>query len=138
MRVAVTYENGKVFQHFGHAKQLKVYTIEDNQIKEEKILEVNENGHGALVELLSSNKIDILICGGIGSGAKEGLKNANIKFYGGVSGNADIVVKDFINGNLQYNENVHCEHHEHNEHSCNEHKCNEDKHGCSGNVTKNV
>lgn len=133
MIVAVTYENGSVFQHFGHTKQLKIYIIEDKCIKEEKILEVDENGHGALVELLVSNKVDILICGGIGNGAKEGLKNANIKFYGGVSGNADIVVKDFINGNLQYDINAHCEHHEHNEHSCNEHKCNEDKHGCSGN-----
>lgn len=133
MIVAVTYENGNVFQHFGHTKQLKIYIIEDKCIKEEKILEVDENGHVALVELLVSNKVDILICGGIGNGAKEGLKNANIKFYGGVSGNADIVVKDFINGNLQYDINAHCEHHEHNEHSCNEHKCNEDKHGCSGN-----
>ena len=34
---------------------------------------------------------------------------------------------------LKYNENAHCEYHEHNEHSCNEHKCNEDKHECSGN-----
>ena len=119
MIVAVTYENGNVFQHFGHTKQLKIYIIEDKCIKEEKILEVDENWHGALVDLLVSNKVDILICGGIGNGAKEGLKNANIKFYGGVSGNADIVVKDFINGNLQYDINAHCEHHEHNEHSCN-------------------
>lgn len=133
MIVAVTYKNGSVFQHFGHTKQLKIYNIEDNNIKEEKILEVNESGHRALVELLSNNEVQILICGGIGSGAKEGLEKANIKFYGGVLGNADSAIKDLLNGNLKYDENIHCEHHEHNEHSCNEHKCNEDKHGCSGN-----
>lgn len=133
MIVAVTYENGNVFQHFGHTKQLKIYDIEDNIIKEEKILEVNESGHGALIELLSSNGVEILICGGIGSGAKEGLEKANIRCYGGVLGNVDGAVKDLLNEKLKYNENIHCKHHEHNEHSCNEHKCNEDKHGCSGN-----
>ena len=130
MIVAVTYENGNVFQHFGHTKQLKIYHIEDNKIKEEKILEVNKSGHGALVELLSNNRVEILICGGIGSGAKEGLEKANIQYYGGVLGSADSAVKDLLNEKLKYNENIHCEH---NEHSCNEHKCNEDKHGCSGN-----
>ncbi len=133
MIVAVTYENGNVFQHFGHTKQLKIYDIEDNNIKEEKILEVNESGHGALVELLSSNGAQILICGGIGSGAKEGLEKANIQYYGGVLGSADNAVKDLLNKKLKYDENIHCKHHEHNEHSCNEHKCNEDKHGCLGN-----
>lgn len=134
MKIAVTYENGEVFQHFGHSKQLKIFDIENNNIKEEKILEVNENGHGALVNLLSDNDIEILICGGIGSGAKDALEKANIKCYGGVLGNADSAVKDFLNGNLQYNQNIHCEH---DHHSCNEHKCNEDKHGCSGNSAKN-
>ena len=133
MIVAVTYENEKVFQHFGHTKQLKIYDIEDNNIKQERIIEVNENGHGELVELLSNNEVQILICGGIGSGAKEGLEKANIKFYSGVLGDADNAVKNLLNKKLKYNENAHCEYHEHNEHSCNEHKCNEDKHGCSGN-----
>lgn len=133
MIVAVTYENGNVFQHFGHTKQLKIYDIEENNIKQEKILEVNESGHGALVELLSSNGVEVLICGGIGSGAKEGLKKANIQYYGGVLGSADGAVKDFLNEKLKYDENIHCKHHEYNEHSCGEHKCNEDKHGCSGN-----
>ena len=133
MIVAVTYENGKVFQHFGHTKQLKIYDIENNNIKQERIIGVNENGHEALVELLSNNEVQILICGGIGSGAKEGLEKANIKFYSGVLGNADNALKNLLNKKLKYNENAHCEYHEHNENSCNEHKCNEDKHGCSGN-----
>lgn len=133
MKIAVTYENGNVFQHFGHTKQLKIYDVEEKEIKEEKILEVNERGHGALVELLSSNGVDILICGGIGSGAKEGLQKANIQCFGGVLGNADSAVNDLLNKKLKYDTNANCEHHEHNKLSCNEHQCNEDKHGCSGN-----
>lgn len=133
MIVAVTYEDGMIFQHFGHTKQLKLYNVENGSIKEEKILEVNGSGHGALVGLLSSNNVEVLICGGIGNGAKVGLEEANIKYYGGVSGSADSAVNDLLNDKLQYDKNAHCEHHEHSEHSCGGHKCNEDKHGCSGN-----
>lgn len=133
MKIAVTYENGSVFQHFGHTKQLKIYDVEDNSIKDEKILDVNGSGHGALVELLSANNVEVLICGGIGSGAKEGLEKANIKYYGGVTGSADAAVSDLLNEKLKYDKNAHCEHHDNHEHSCGEHKCNEDKHGCTGN-----
>lgn len=133
MIVAVTYEDEYVFQHFGHTKQLKIYNIENQNIVEEKILDVSESGHGALVEILCKNNVEVLICGGIGDGAKEGLKKANIKYYAGVMGKADSAVKDLLDGKLKYNENVHCEHYDQNAHSCGGHKCNEDKHGCNGN-----
>lgn len=32
MRIAVTYENGEIFQHFGHTQEFKVYDVEDNKI----------------------------------------------------------------------------------------------------------
>ena len=28
MKIAVTYENGEIFQHFGHTEQFKVYDVE--------------------------------------------------------------------------------------------------------------
>ena len=133
MRIALTYQNGNIYEHFGHTKQLKIYDIENKNIKTENIIDVNEKGHGALVALLLDNFVDVLICGGIGDGAKEALKKANIKLYGGVYGNADSIVNDFINGKLKYNENVQCSHHESYHNSCGEHKCNENKNGCHGN-----
>ena len=133
MRIALTYQNGNIYEHFGHTKQLKIYDIENKNIKTENIIDVNEKGHGALVGLLLDNFVDVLICGGIGDGAKEALKKANIKPYGGVYGNADSIVNDFINGKLKYNENVQCSHHESYHNSCGEHKCNENKNGCHGN-----
>lgn len=133
MKIAVTYENESVFQHFGHTKQLKIYNTDKEHINDETIIEVNENGHGALVELLCNNDVEILICGGIGSGAKEALQSANIKIYGGVVGNADNAVKDLLNKKLQYDTKAHCEHHKTDNHSCKEHSCNSDKHGCKGN-----
>lgn len=133
MKIAVTYENGEIFQHFGHTKQLKIYDVENNVINGEIIIDVSESGHGALVGVLSNNEVEVLICGGIGNGAKEALQRANIKYYGGVVGSADDAVKNLLNGTLKYDENIHCNHHEEKEHSCGEHKCNEDKHGCMGN-----
>ena len=48
MRIAVTYENGQIFQHFGHTGQFKVYDIEENRVASSEIVDTNGQGHGAL------------------------------------------------------------------------------------------
>ena len=131
MKIAVTYENGMIFQHFGHTEQFKLYDIEDNKIVNTQILDTNGQGHGALSGFLTQAKADILICGGIGGGAQIALSEAGIRLYGGVSGSADEAVNAYLAGELDYNPNVRCSHHEH-EHSCGGHTCGENKHGCSG------
>ena len=85
MKIAVTYENGQIFQHFGHTEQFKIYEIEDNTIISSEVIDTNGQGHGALVGLLTAIGADILICGGIGGGAQMALAEAGIKLYGGVS-----------------------------------------------------
>lgn len=134
MRIAVTYENGEVFQHFGHSEQFKVYDVEDGQITKEQIIDTNGSGHGALSGLLGGMEVDTLICGGIGYGAKVALSEAGIKLYGGVTGQADDAVRAFLAGNLEYNPDTQCSHHEHGhqEGHCQGH-CGENKHGCAGN-----
>ncbi|WP_041139208.1 DUF134 domain-containing protein [Beduini massiliensis] len=132
MRIAVTYENGKVFQHFGHTKQFKFYDVEDKKVVKSQIVDTNGQGHGALSEFLTQAGVDMLICGGIGGGAQTALSNTGIPLYGGVTGEADEAVNAYLTGELNYDVNVHCSHHEH-EHHCGEHHCGEDKHGCVGN-----
>ena len=127
MRIAVTYENGNIFQHFGHTEQFKVYDVEDRKIVQTKIIDTNGSGHGALAGVLSALKADVLICGGIGGGAQMALAENGIKLYGGVNGNADEAVNAFITGNLDFNPNVHCDHHDH-EHGGEAHACGD--HGC--------
>lgn len=122
MRIAVTYENGQIFQHFGHTEQFKVYDVENGQIIAEQIVDTNGQGHGALAGFLLNGKVDVLICGGIGGGAQNALANAGITLYGGVSGNADEAVKALIAGNLAYNPNIQCSHHGVS-HSCSGHTC---------------
>ena len=129
MKIAVTYKNGNIFQHFGHTAQFKIYDIENNKVVGEKIADSNGQGHGALAGMLAVLGVDVLICGGIGAGAQNALTEAGIKLYGGVSGGADEAVQALLDGRLGFDPNVHCSHHEH-EHSG--HSCGEDKHGCSG------
>ena len=130
MKIAVTYENGQIFQHFGHTEQFKVYTVEDNAVKESHILSSNGAGHGALATLLQEENVDTLICGGIGAGAKTALAKAKIAVYGGVQGEADAAVNDFISGKLAYDPAVHCDHHDHSEgHGCGNHGCGGHGHG---------
>lgn len=130
MKIAVTYENGNVFQHFGHTEQFKVYDVEEGKVINEEILEAGGSGHGALAGLLAGCKTDILICGGIGKGAQDALAEAGIKVYGGVTGDAGKAVEDFLAGRLNYNPDIQCSHHEGHHH---EGGCGEDKHGCHGN-----
>lgn len=122
MRLAVTYENGNVFQHFGHTEQFKIYDVEDGKIIGSEIIDTNGSGHGALAGLLSAANVDVLICGGIGGGAQAALAKNGIKFYGGVHGNADDAVDSFIAGNLAFDPAVHCKHHD-KEHGGEAHKC---------------
>lgn len=113
MRIAVTYEDGNVYQHFGHTSQMKIYDVEDGKVVHEEVVDTAGNGHGALAGFLAGLKADMLICGGIGGGARMALDEAGIKLYPGVSGTADAAVEAFLNGNLDYDPDTRCAHHEH-------------------------
>ena len=125
MRVAVTYENGEIFQHFGHTEQFKVYDIEDGRILSSEVVDTNGSGHGALAGVLKALKVDALICGGIGGGAQMALAEAGIRLFGGVSGSADAAAQALAEGKLDFNPAVRCDHHDHHGegHSCGSHSC---------------
>lgn len=130
MKIAVPYENGQVFQHFGHSGQFKIYDVEDGRITAERIAVPAGSGHGALAGFLSGLEVDTLICGGIGAGAQEALAQAGIRLYGGVTGGADEAVRALLAGTLDYSAEVRCGHHDHHgEHG----HCGGDHHGCAGN-----
>ena len=126
MRIAVTYENGNIFQHFGHTQQFKVYDVEGGSVIASEVVDTNGSGHGALAGVLSALKADVLICGGIGGGAQMALAAAGVKLYGGVSGSADAAVAALLSGELAFNPNVRCNHHDHHhdhDHACGDHGC---------------
>ena len=112
MRIAVTYDNGDVFQHFGRTSQFKFYDAEDGKVTSSQVVGTNGAGHGALAGFLKSNNVDTLICGGIGGGAQAAMSEAGITLYGGVTGNTDEAVQKLLDGSLEYDPNVICSHHE--------------------------
>lgn len=119
MRVAVTYDNGNVFGHFGKTREFKIYDIKDNKVVSSDILDTNGEGCGALAGILNIADVDALICGGIGGGAKNAIDEAGIKLYAGASGNADEAVDAFLRGILDVSSEANCDHHEHDMgHSC--------------------
>lgn len=126
MKIAVTYENGEIYQHFGHTQQFKLYQVSEGKVLSAEVVDTNGSGHGALAGFLMTHGVDTLICGGIGGGAKAALANAGITLYGGASGNADEAVNAFLVGELGYDPNAHCDHHDHQHgegHTCGDHGC---------------
>lgn len=126
-KIAVAYENGQIFQHFGHTEIFKLYTVQDGKITGSELMDTQGNGHGALAQLLQAHEVDTLICGGIGAGAQNALAQAGIQLYGGVAGQADAAVEALLKNQLAYNPQVQCSHHTH-EHGEGEHSCG--SHGC--------
>lgn len=120
MKVAITYNNGQVYQHFGYTKEFKVYSIEDNKIISEEIIYSNGSSHGALADFLADQDIAVLICGGIGGSAKTALDKAGITLYCGVKGDVDVQIADYLEERLNHDPNNLCNHHNH-----------EDGHACS-------
>ena len=127
MKIAVTYENGEVFEHFGHTEQFKVYEIENGEITKATVIRANGSGHGALAGLLAEHGIDVLICGGIGGGAQAALAEQGVALCAGASGNADEAVAAYLRGELK-NTGANCDHHHDDGHSCHGH--HDDGHSC--------
>ena len=127
MKIAVTYDNGEIFQHFGKTESFKVYEVEDNKVVSSEVIGSNGTGHGALAGLLAEQGVNVLICGGIGGGAQAALTEAGIELCAGAQGNVDEVVEIYLKGELE-SSGVNCDHHHHEEgHSCGSH---EEGHSC--------
>ena len=135
MKIAVTYDNGAIFQHFGKTEFFKVYEVEENKVVSSEVIGSNGSGHGALAGLLAGQGIDVLICGGIGGGAQAALAEAGIELVAGAQGDADQAVESYLKGEL-VSTGANCSHHHEDGHSCGSHEggrsCggHEDGHAC--------
>lgn len=125
MKLAVTYENGMVFQHFGHTAQFKIYEIQNGEVISQQVVDTNGSGHGALADFLAQLGVNELICGGIGGGAQNALGMKGIRLMCGVTGDADLAVKSYLENRLQFASFANCSHHDHDNHgeSCGNHGC---------------
>lgn len=114
MKIAVTFENGQVFQHFGHTEQFKLYEVEGDTVVSSEIIDTNGSGHEALADFLALRGVGALICGGIGDGAQAALSASGIAICSGAQGDADEAVNAYLRGELT-SAGVNCDHHDHEE-----------------------
>ena len=129
MKIAVAYDNGNIFQHFGRTEFFKVYEVEDDKVVSSEVIGSNGVGHGALAGLLAEQSVDVLICGGIGGGAQAALAEAGVELCSGAEGDADQAVEAYLKGEL-VSTGANCDHHHHEEgHSCGDHG---EGHSCGG------
>ena len=142
MKIAATYQNGQVFGHFGHTEQFKIYDVEGGAIVASQIVDTNGSGHSALADFLKALGVEKLICGGIGMGARIALDEAGIEVFGGVAGDADIAAAALAKGELAFDPDAKCDHHDedhhhhHGEgHECGGH-CHSEDHVCGGHCGK--
>lgn len=127
MKIAVTYEEGAVFQHFGHTRTFKLYEVRDGAIAAAQLVDAGGAGHGALADMLRALGVTDLICGGMGAGARTALREAGIDVHAGVRGAADAAVAQLLAGTLTATDAATCDHHHEHGHDCHDHD-----HGCHG------
>lgn len=118
MVVAVPYENGEIFQHYGQSGNFKLYEYWDGKLIDSAVVTAFGEGHEKMALFLQEYNVDALICGGIGDGACMALADAGIQIYAGVSGCSDESVEKFIAGTLQYEPGCSCSHHHEDGHGC--------------------
>ena len=114
MIIAVAYDNGQIWQHFGRTEQFKFYEISDGSVTNSNVTATGGASHHALADFLAEYKVSAVICGGVGAPMVERLNSFGIKVYPGIEGEADQAVADFLSGTLEVNEDaVHsgCHHH---------------------------
>ena len=123
MKIALPKNENDINQHFGKSRSFEIITIEGNKVtnKKEVSAEALQHNHGGLAALLKDEGVSVVITGGIGQGAIEGLKSQNLEIIRGASGNIDDIVASYINGELK-DTNVVCNHdhghhHEHKIHT---------------------
>ncbi|MBQ6404069.1 MAG: DUF134 domain-containing protein [Oscillospiraceae bacterium] len=121
LRLAIPYDGGMIFPHFGRTAQFKLYDLKDQTVVRAQLADTGGAGHGALAGFLKAANADVLICGGIGMGAQNALAEAGVRLCAGVSGAADAAAEAFADGTLRYDAETICARHEHahgEEHPC--------------------
>ena len=115
-KIAVPVQGANVSAHFGHAPQFKIFSVENNDIIDENILENPGHQPGLLPRLLNEAGADLVIASGMGQKAIAIFEKNNIEVVCGAAGKAKAAVSQYLNGNLDASENA-CSHgdqnHEH-------------------------
>lgn len=118
MRIAVAYEDNEIFQHFGRTPAFLIAEAEGRTLRGTEVVSTAGAGHSALAGFLAERGVSVVICGGIGQGARDGLEGAGIDVVSGQSGSAEAALRFYLNGDLKDNPAGGCGRHGDGGHSC--------------------
>lgn len=110
MRIAVSYEDGNVFEHVGDTETFKLYDVEDGKVVKTEILKAEGTGRDMVIDFATAHKVEVMICGRICGGAKDALAESGVTTFGCVTGDADAAVEAYIKGTLDDSGTSVCEH----------------------------
>ena len=103
MKIAVPMEHDEIYQHFGKTKAFRVYDVDKSgRIIGYQDVPTKGTEHGALPVFLHELDVSVVICGGLGMPMYNGLIGFDMQVYGGVSGDCNTAVQDYLDGNLDY------------------------------------
>lgn len=120
IRIAVPSDNaGNIDEHFGKATKFLLYEIKDNKLFNKTEMDASGAGHEKSAELLAHNKVNVLLCGGIGMGAMDALFTKKIKVIPGMQGDIEVAVSSYLDGTVKESNGPTCNCHEEHTNGCN-------------------
>ena len=102
MKIAVAYQNGEIFGHFGHCPQFAVYEYGEYVTDCTKTLVDTSmiSGHHAMAAKMRELGVDAVIAGNMGGQGKAELLSLGIVPIIGFSGDADTASDLLVTGQL--------------------------------------
>lgn len=101
MKIAVACEGEIVTEHFGHCEGYSVFEAENNQIIGKEFIPNPGHKPGFLPVFLYDKGVNVIISGGMGSGAVDIFNEKGIKVITGASGDAETAVNNYLYGKLK-------------------------------------
>lgn len=102
MKIAVAYENGEIYGHFGHCPMFAVYEYGEyvNECEKKLVDTSSLSGHQAMADKMRELDVDAVICGNMGGEGKALLLSYGIVPIVGYSGDADTASDLLVTGRL--------------------------------------
>lgn len=109
MKIAVSYKDGEIFEHFGHAECFAIYDfdLQDMNNSTKKLVDVTDrHGHQAMADLMKGEDVAAVISGSMGGEAKALLLSYGIVPVVGYCGDADTAAELLVMGRLPIDPNA--------------------------------
>jgi len=106
MKIAISTDLEKVSEHFGRCPEFTIVEIEEDKIKNKRVIENPGHMTGFLPKFLKEQGVELVIAGGAGFKAQQFFEQFGIKLITGIQGNVDEVINRFIKGNLKLGEDL--------------------------------